>query len=132
MISDTDVIHNCLARLAESDTDITDAVYDRFTGAMPEALQHIDYMDIRMRGRMLDQIFRLLLGETDEGYLEFETEMHKGYGANLSFYHAMLSAVKESVKEQLGRSWSAREEAAWNTSIEHIIGVIDRLPSAPG
>ena len=132
MISDTEVIHNCLARLAESDADITDAVYAKFTGAMPEAIQHVEYMDIRMKGRMLDQIFQLLLGDTDEGYLKFETDMHRGYGASLPFYHAMLSAVKESVKDRLGQSWSTRDQAAWDASIERIIEDIDRLHSVPG
>lgn len=131
MIANTEIIHNCLAQLAEADTDITGAVYDKFTCAMPEAIQHIDYMDIRMRGRMLDQILRLLLGETDDNYLKFETEMHRGYGANTSLYQALLSAVKETVKDRLAPSWSAREEAAWDTSIKHIIGDIDRLNPSP-
>jgi hypothetical protein len=50
--------------------------------------------------------------------------MHQGYGADQAQYQGILEAVKDAVCNVLSDTWSAAEEAAWNRSIEHIIGEI--------
>jgi hypothetical protein len=50
--------------------------------------------------------------------------MHRGYGADLAQYRGLLDAVKDAVCNVLSDTWSVAEEAAWNRSIEHIIGEI--------
>ena len=130
MNPNTAVLSRCFEQLAESDTDIAEAVYKHFTSSMPDANQHIDYLDSRMKGRMLDQIYQLLLDEVDDNYLEFETHMHRGYGANTTLYQGLLTAVKDAVKDVLGATWTAKEEAAWDASIERIVGDIDQLNSS--
>lgn len=127
MNKDSQILSRCFEQLADTDTDIAPAVYARFTTAMPEALQHIGYLDERMKGRMLDQVYQLLLGETDDNYLAFEAKMHKGYGANTALYRGLLSAVRDTVKDALAASWSAQEDAAWDASINRIVGDIERL-----
>ena len=76
MATDNEVIHQCLEAVANSHTDIAPAVYASISEKMPGMDQHIGFMDSRMRGRMLDQIYKLLLGDVDKGYLEFEARMH--------------------------------------------------------
>jgi hypothetical protein len=53
--------------------------------------------------------------------------MHQGYGADLAQYRGILDAVRDAVSNVLSDTWSAAEEAAWNRSIEHIIGEISAV-----
>ena len=127
MPTDTELLYHCFEELAKIDRDIAAEVYRKFTAAMPEAHQHIGYTDTRMRGRMLDQIYRLLLDDVDEDYLKFETNMHKGYGADTGLYRGLLTAVKDSVSEALEERWTTAHSAAWDRTIERIVGDIAQL-----
>ncbi len=124
MATDNEVIYQCLEAVTNSYTDIATTVYASVSEKMPDMNQHIDFMDSRMRGRMLDQIYKLLLGDVDNGYLEFEARMHRGYGADLAQSLGMLEAVKGAVSNVLSDTWSAAEDVAWNRTIEHIVGDI--------
>jgi len=127
MATDNEIIYQCLEAVADSQTDIAPAVYASVSEKMPGMDQHIGFMDSRMRGRMLDQIYKLLLGDVDNGYLEFEARMHQGYGADLAQYRGILDAVKDAVSNVLSDTWSAAEETAWNRSIDHIVGDISAV-----
>lgn len=128
-LSDPEVLNRCFEDVAQSGIDIAPMVYQTFLEAMPEADQHIGYMDERMRGRMLDQIFNLLLDDIDTSYLEFETRTHRGYGANSRFYRGMLEAVRDAVKRALKDGWSTQYESAFTRSIDQIVEEIERLES---
>ena len=80
-----------------------------------------------MRGRMLEQVYKLLLNEVDTGYLEFETDMHKGYGADIAAYQRLLQAVKNAVKTEMSTNWNTVHDTAWNRSIERIVGDIQQI-----
>jgi hypothetical protein len=121
METDRLVIRDCLEEVAETDTDLAPAIYARLSRQVPEIDQHIDYLDERMRGRMLDQVYQLLLGELDRDYLAFETRMHEGYGATPEMYRGLLEAVKEEVRHILGQRWSDSRDAAWNCTIDRIV-----------
>lgn len=123
-MSDQEILLHCFEVVAQTGTDLTPAVYERFTRDMPEAIQHIGIMDERMRGRMLDQVYKLLLEETDSEYLKFETDMHRGYGADTALYRGILQAVKGAVADCMGDRWSTHEDEAWNRSIDHLIDEI--------
>ena len=127
MATDNEIIYQCLEAVADSQTDIAPAVYASVSEKMPGMDQHIGFMDSRMRGRMLDQIYKLLLGDVDNGYLEFEARMHQGYGADLAQYRGILDAVKDAVSNVLSDTWSAAEEVAWDRTIEHIVGDISAI-----
>ena len=129
MTDDTEVLYHCFEELAKSDRDISSEVYQRFTASMPEADQHIGYMDSRMRGRMLDQVYRLLLDDVDEDYLQFETNMHKAYGADPGLYRGLLTAVKDSVSAAMQDSWTATHNAAWDRTIARVVDKIEQLAS---
>lgn len=127
MESDTAILHQCFEKLAVQGVDLAPAVYQRFTAIAPESAEHLTIMDERMRGRMLDQVYQLLLDEVDDNYLAFETHMHRGYGANPQLYRSLLTAVKDATKNTLGADWSATDESAWNRSIDRLVGEIEAL-----
>ena len=126
METESQVIRQCLEEVAEIDTDLTPAIYARLSRQVPEIDQHIDYLDERMRGRMLDQVYQLLLGELDRDYLDFESRMHEGYGATPAMYRGMLQAVKEEVRDVLAGQWSDSRDVAWNCTIDRIVVELTR------
>ena len=126
METESQVIRQCLEEVAEIDTDLTPAIYARLSRQVPEIDQHIDYLDERMRGRMLDQVYQLLLGELDRDYLDFESRMHEGYGATPAMYRGMLQAVKEEVRDVLAEQWSDSRDVAWNCTIDRIVVELTR------
>lgn len=130
MNTDQEVIHHCFEEVAKADVDLAPAVYEKFTACAPQASQHISHMDDRMRGRMLDQIYGLLLGDADSDYLEFEARMHRGYGASADLYRGILTAVKAAAQEILAEAWSPETDAAWDRTIERILNDILRLEPA--
>lgn len=127
MSSQAAVLNQCFETLASADIDIAGPVYKKYLAAMPEVAEHIECLDDRMRGRMLDQVYRLLLDDVHEDYLTFETVTHRCYGATNQRYQGLLEAVKNSVKEALGESWSAEMEHAWSSKIESIIEDIKQI-----
>jgi len=130
MQEDREVLHACFERLANTNMDITSAVYAKLNARIPAANQHMDYMDNRMKGRMLDQVYKLLLEEVDQDYLAFETKMHKGYGADTTLYRGLLLAVKEAVSDALAELWSKEDDSAWDRSIERIVSEIGQLETS--
>jgi hypothetical protein len=124
------ILRNCFERVAEAGVDITPQVFREFEAATPGVGQHIAMMDPYMRGRMLEQVIKLLMGETEDGYLAFEVRTHHGYGANDAFYRSLLEAVKQVVRELSGGSWTEHEDAAWDSTIERIVGEIGELGAA--
>ncbi len=120
METDREIVRHCLEQVAESGVDLAPGVYRVFCEGSPDAASHIEFMDERMRGRMLDQIYNVLLGDVEDNYLEFEARTHRGYGADERLYRSILEAVRDSVKLSLGEGWSAQAEAAWDRSINQI------------
>ena len=127
MTSDTAMLHQCFEKLALQNAELTPAIYQRFTATAPESADPISTMDSRMQGRMLDQIYQLLLGEVDDAYLAFETRMHRGYGANPRLYSSLLVAVKDVAKETLAGEWCAADDKAWDRTIARLVAEIEIL-----
>ncbi len=127
MDSNTSLLNQCFEQLANTNIDITKAVYENYISRMPEVAEHIAGLDERMMGRMLDQIYRLLLDGVDDDYLTFEVSTHQSYGATPERYTGLLIAVKDSVKEVLSDRWTSAEESAWDQSIKKIVSEIERV-----
>ena len=121
MSNDTEVLRQCLEAVAEADVDISPEVYAAFSASWPESDMHLAILDERMRGRMLDQVYQLLLGETNDDYVQFEARTHREYGASPALYRGLLTAVKSTVRDHMGADWAATQEAAWDRSIERIV-----------
>lgn len=127
MDSNTSLLNQCFEQLANKNVDITKAVYKSYISRMPDVAEHIAALDERMMGRMLDQVYRLLLEDVDDDYLTFEVSTHQNYGATPERYSGLLIAVKDSVKEVLSECWTNAEERAWDKSIKRVVSEIGRV-----
>lgn len=127
MDSNTSLLNQCFEQIANKNVDITEAVYKKYISNMPDVAEHIAALDERMMGRMLDQVYRLLLEDVDDDYLAFEVSTHQSYGATPERYMGLLIAVKDSVKEVLSERWANAEERAWDKSIKRVVSEIGRV-----
>jgi len=127
MNTDTALILQCFETLAEKGTDITAAVYSHYTSSNPEVMMHIGYIDESMKGRMLEQLYRLLLKEVDQHYLSFEVRTHADYGATTPLYGGLLNAVMHTVRALLGKEWTEVVEKAWTFRVKEILDDIQSI-----
>jgi len=126
----TEVIQRCFERLADKGVDITEAVYREFMAGETDSIQAVKDMDTRTKGRMLEQIYNLLLDVTEKNYLSFETRMHVAYGAESIMYRRILSAVRNSCKVALNDLWTEVEDIAWGARINELMIEIDTVNTA--
>ena len=118
-------ISDSLEQCADAVGDITDVVYDRFFSQCGSAEPLRGHSDTGMKGRMLAQVFELLLTDEhlgDDGYLRWEVDNHLlAYGVEVDMYPAFLEAVRDVVKESLGPAWGTDQAHAWSSRIETLL-----------
>jgi len=124
-----DPVCTSLELAAEIAGDISPAIYKNYFARCPgsEALmQHIDEL---VRGKMLEEVFRLLMlrDYADEtGYLNFEMKNHKfAYSVEAQMYANLLTAVLETVRSSVGDAWTKRFEEAWQQRLASLQAEID-------
>ena len=67
-----ELVTDTLMLCAEADIDVQPTVYEKFFEACPAARDLMGHSDEHMRGRMLEQVFELLMaGRTDTEILDF-------------------------------------------------------------
>jgi hemoglobin-like flavoprotein len=130
-----DLVTTTLELAAERDLDITTPVYQRYFARCSDSQALMRYVDDTVRGRMLQEVLRLLLLEdvtVDADYLRFETRTHTGYGVTPTMYPPLLGAVRDAVREVLADEWTEAMAAAWDARIERLLAAIEaaRLASA--
>lgn len=107
--------------------DIAPAVYERYFERCPDSRTIMIHTDSYMRGRMLDEVFRLLMSggvEEEREYLEFETTNHRAYGAAPHMYENVLLAVRDVVADVLGSEFSAGMDVAWKQRVQELLAII--------
>jgi hypothetical protein len=112
---------------AEKAGDISPAVYDRYFERCPDSRAIMIHTDAYMRGRMLDEVFRLLMSggvEEEREYLQFETTNHRAYGAAPHMYENVLLAVRDVVAQVLGAEFSGEMDQAWKQRVQDLLSVI--------
>ncbi len=122
-----DLVYQSLERVAETAGDLSDAIYARYFELCPQSAEIMSHTDEGMRGRMLDEVFRLLLNpEPSEEieYLAFEVDNHRAYGAEVHMYGNVLAAVRDVVKGALGGEWRAATDQAWAERLEALESII--------
>ena len=115
---------------AEKAGDIAPAVYARYFERCPDSRMIMQHTDEHMRGRMLDEVFRLLMSggvEQEREYLAFETTNHRAYGAAPHMYRNVLLAVRDVVQAALGSEFSAEMADAWTRRVDDLVAVIEPL-----
>jgi hypothetical protein len=119
-----------LERAADVAGDISPAIYDRYFELCPDSRAIMSHTDEYMRGRMLDEVYRLLMNDNltgDRDYLAFETVNHRAYGAAGYMYENLLLAVRDVVRGALGQDWTPSVAAAWNARLAELLGIIRPL-----
>ncbi len=129
-----ELVTDTLMLCAEADIDVQPTVYEKFFEACPAARDLMGHSDEHMRGRMLEQVFELLMDpelQGAENYLEWEFNNHiDAYGVDADMYSHFFSALQQAIAGALGERWSAEFEAAWQTRIAGLINEVDAYSQA--
>ena len=116
-----DLVYTSFEIVAESAGDITPSVYEKYFARCPGSEALMTHIDNIVRGRMLDEVYRLLMleGYTEEqGYLNFEVKNHKlAYSVQPHMYENLLIALKDVIEESLGPQWNDSFDNAWQSRI---------------
>ena len=109
---------------AEIAGDITPAIYERYFKTCPDSEALMSHIDELVRGRMMVEIFRLLMADDyqqEQAYLDFEVKNHKfAYSALPPMYAKLLQAVYETIKHSLAEQWTGEFEQAWQTRLSDL------------
>ncbi len=119
-----------LEQAAEIAGDIAPAIYSRYFERCPESQSIMVHTDEHMRGRMIEEVYRLLMAESvdhEREYLVFETSNHRAYGAQSHMYENLLLATRDVVQKALGTGYTGEMKAAWERRLEDLLGIIRPL-----
>jgi len=119
-----DLVLKSFELAAETDTDITPLIYDKYFKSSPESEDLMSHIDELVRGKMMEEVFRLLMVENyqpEAKYLNFEIKNHESaYNVEPDMYIKLLDAVRVAVKETLRSEWSIKYEEAWQGRISDL------------
>lgn len=104
--------------------DILPSVYEAYFARCPESRELMRLVDVHMRGRMMDSVLLLLMGEAaDEqrSYLRFETANHVNYGVLPYMYENLLYAVRDTVRDAVGADWAPAMQQAWSDRLQLLL-----------
>ena len=121
----TDLITETLSECAETLGDIVPVVYERFFELDAQSAALMQHADEYMQGRMLEQVFELVMSDEPfgkEGFLDWELNNHLiAYQATPPMYEALFQALVETVKKGAPGSWSDAAETAWAERSEQVM-----------
>ena len=115
---------------AERAGAILPSVYEAYFARCPESRELMRLVDIHMRGRMMDSVLLLLMGEAaDEqrSYLRFETSNHVSYGVLPHMYENLLHAVQDTVRDAVGEDWTPAMQQAWSQRLQLLLTEIHEV-----
>ena len=119
-----DLVLKSFELAAETGTDITPLIYDKYFKSSPESVDLMSHIDELVRGKMMEEVFRLLMVENyqpEAKYLNFEIKNHESaYNVEPDMYIKLLDAVRVAVKETLRSEWSIKYEGAWQGRISDL------------
>ena len=116
-----DLVLKSFELAAENGTDITPLIYDKYFETSPESVGLMSHIDDLVRGKMMEEVFRLLMVEDDQPeaeYLNFEVKNHElAYNVEPNMYIKLLDAVRLAVKDAIASDWSIEYDEAWRGRI---------------
>lgn len=116
-----DLVLKSFERAAETGTDITPLIYDRYFESSPESIGLMSHIDDLVRGKMMEEVFRLLMVtnyKPETEYLNFEVKTHESaYMVEPNMYLKLLDSVRLAVKDSLASDWTVEYEEAWQARI---------------
>lgn len=122
------VVSSTLERAALVVEDLSEPVYRRYFAADPDAAALMAHMDDLTRGRMLNEVLRLLMEwdpVSDSAYLNFEVRNHQyAYRVESRMYRELLVALRDVVAQLLGDSFEP-DRVAWESRIAGLLAEIE-------
>lgn len=113
-------------------SDLNALVIERYFALCPASEQVMRYMDEYMRGRMLEQVYLLMLGAEDfEAWLDFELANHREYGVEDDMYRHLFDALHQVVREHVGETWRQEWEEAWQRRKAELLTFIGAHAAPP-
>ena len=124
-----------LASITESfeyvSEDLNQHIIERYHELCPDAAGLMSHMDEHMCGRMLEEVFLLVLGSEDfESWIDFELTNHESYGVRLEMYTHLFQALLDVIRGHLQADWTPAWQSAWEARIEYLLSVINRRNAA--
>ena len=125
----SELIAESLELLSESDVDIYGKVYEHFFRMSPGAEELMTHMDELTRGRMLEEVTRLLMVDdlgAESAYVTFEHNNHKtAYSVQSLMYRELFDAFAIAVKEIVGGAWRPEFDEAWMSRAKELEQAFD-------
>ena len=130
MSVEQELIERVLECAAEDDPELNEMVNRNFYDAMADAGQLMSHVDEGVRGKMMAEIYRLLLAEdvatSDGEYLVFETKTHaNSYFVLPEMYNVLSDVFLQTLRLSAARVWSSDVEAAISRRLNALTTAID-------
>lgn len=119
-----DLISTNFEMAAEIGGDLAPAIYANYFARCPGSQALMSHIDDIVRGKMLEEVYRLLMLSDysgEQGYLNFEMKNHKlAYSVEAHMYGNLLAAILDTVRDAIGDQWQPSFEAAWQQRINDL------------
>ena len=119
-----DLISTTFEMAAEIGGDLAPAIYANYFARCPGSQALMSHIDDIVRGKMLEEVYRLLMLSDysgEQGYLNFEMKNHKlAYSVEAHMYGNLLAAILYTVRDAIGDQWQPSFEAAWQQRINDL------------
>ena len=119
-----DLISTTFEMAAEIGGDLAAAIYANYFARCPGSQALMSHIDDIVRGKMLEELYRLLMLSDysgEQGYLNFEMKNHKlAYSVEAHMYGNLLAAILDTVRDAIGDQWQPSFEAAWQQRINDL------------
>lgn len=123
-----DPVIESLEIAAENAGDINEQVYKRYFERCPGSEALMAHIDNLVRGKMLNEVLRLVMTpdySEEQQYLDFEVKNHRfAYSVLPHMYTNLLSALRDTVRDAAGASWTTAHDRAWNERIDALASEI--------
>ena len=123
-----DLISTTFEMAAEIGGHLAPAIYANYFARCPGSQALMSHIDDIVRGKMLEEVYRLLMLSDysgEQGYLNFEMKNHKlAYSVEAHMYGNLLAAILDTVRDAIGDQWQPSFEAAWQQRINDLTLVI--------
>ena len=104
-----DLISTTFEMAAEIGGDLAPAIYANYFARCPGSQALMSHIDDIVRGKMLEEVYRLLMLSDysgEQGYLNFEMKNHKlAYSVEAHMYGNLLAAILDTVRDAIGDQW---------------------------
>ncbi len=129
-MNDLDYITATLEQLADSDTDITPAIYERFFAASPAAAALFSSTEAQaVQGKMVNELVQTVIDRLEqkpysETVVETMVDDHDSWGATLPMYDAFLAAFLAALQDALGDRADPAALTVWRRELAALREVV--------